>query len=86
MREVGGSGTESTLQLKQKSTRNEIVAPRIVAFTSFRQTGETFNPLNDIPMISPEQAITWVRANAKKGADGIKFFGASPEIMTAALD
>ena len=31
-------------------------------------------------------ARTWVRANAKKGADGIKFFGAEPEIMEAALD
>ena len=25
-----------------------------------------------------EQAIEWVRENAKKGADGIKFFGAAP--------
>ncbi|MFT5736644.1 MAG: hypothetical protein ACI9SG_000988, partial [Maribacter sp.] len=32
------------------------------------------------------QAREWVRANAKKGADGIKFFGAEPEIMAAALD
>lgn len=30
-------------------------------------------------------AIEWVRENAKKGADGIKFFGASPQIMDAAL-
>ena len=28
----------------------------------------------------------WVRENAKKGADGIKFFGAPPEIMQAALE
>lgn len=31
-------------------------------------------------------AREWVRNNAKKGADGIKLFGAPPEIMTAALD
>ena len=31
-------------------------------------------------------AREWVRQNAKKGADGIKFFGAPPEIMAAALD
>jgi hypothetical protein len=31
-------------------------------------------------------ARNWVRNNAQKGADGIKFFGAPPEIMTAALD
>ncbi len=86
VREVGGRGIESTLELKQKSARNEIVAPRIVAFTSFGQTSETFNPLNNLPISTPDQARIWVRANAKKGADGIKFFGASPEIMTAALD
>jgi hypothetical protein len=31
-------------------------------------------------------ARQWVRDNAAKGADGIKFFGAPPEIMQAALD
>ena len=31
-------------------------------------------------------AREWVRNNAKNGADGIKFFGSEPEIMTAALD
>ena len=34
---------------------------------------------------TPEQAIEWVRENAKKGADGIKFFGAAPQIMDAAI-
>jgi hypothetical protein len=42
--------------------------------------------LNDQPINTPEKAREWVRANAKKGADGIKFFGAEPEIMQAALD
>ena len=28
----------------------------------------------------------WVRTQAKHVADGIKFFGAEPEIMAAALD
>ena len=28
----------------------------------------------------------WVRENAKAGSDGIKFFGAAPEIMEAALE
>jgi hypothetical protein len=35
---------------------------------------------------SPETAREWVRTNAEKGADGIKFFGAPPDIMAAALD
>lgn len=86
VREPSGRGVDFTMDLKRKSAKNEIVAPRIFAYTGFGQTSETFNPLNDIPISTPEQARVWVRANAKKGADGIKFFGAEPEIMAAALD
>src|SRR5690606_16730456 len=35
---------------------------------------------------TPQMAREWVRQNAAKGADGIKFFGSPPEIMAAALD
>ena len=38
------------------------------------------------PIKTEEDARLWVRENAKKGADGIKFFGAEPHIMKAALD
>ncbi len=86
VREVGGRGPDWSLDLKRKSVKNEIVAPRIFSYTGFGQTSESFNPLNDIPISTPEQARAWVRANAKEGADGIKFFGAEPEIMAAALD
>jgi imidazolonepropionase-like amidohydrolase len=86
VREPSGRGIDVTLNLKEKSERNEIIAPRIMAYTAFGQTSATFNPLNDIPVSTPELAREWVRANAKKGADGIKFFGAEPEIMKAALD
>ena len=34
---------------------------------------------------SPEEAREWVRKNAENGADGIKFFGARPDIFSAAL-
>lgn len=86
VREPSGRGVDFTMDLKRKSAKNEIVAPRIMAYTGFGQTSATFNPLNDVPISTPEQARIWVRANAKKGADGIKFFGAEPEIMAAALD
>lgn len=86
VREPSGRGVDFTMDLKRKSAKNEIIAPRIYAYTAFGQTSETFNPLNDIPISTSEQAREWVRANAKKGADGIKFFGAEPEIMAAALD
>ncbi len=37
------------------------------------------------PITNAEEATAWVRANAARGADGIKFFGATPEVMDAAL-
>lgn len=86
VREPSGRGVDFAMDLKRKSERNEIIAPRIMVYTGFGQTSASFNPLNDIPITTPEQARQWVRANAKKGADGIKFFGAEPEIMKAALD
>ncbi|TMU57169.1 amidohydrolase family protein [Flagellimonas algicola] len=86
VREPAGRGIDWTLDLKQKSEKNEIIAPRIQAYTAFGQTSNGFNPLNDAPISTAEQARKWVRANAQRGADGIKFFGASPEIMAAALD
>jgi hypothetical protein len=78
VREPSGRGVDYTLDLKRKSAKNEIVAPRILAYTGFGQ-GSTE------PISTAEMAREWVRNNAKKGADGIKFFGAAPEIMDAAL-
>jgi len=79
VREPSGRGVDFTMDLKRMSERNEIIAPRIFAYTGFGQGAE-----NGIS--TPEEAREWVRDNAKKGADGIKFFGAPPEIMAAALD
>ncbi|WP_074408676.1 MULTISPECIES: amidohydrolase family protein [Aquimarina] len=79
VREPSGRGVDWTMKLKRASEKNEIIAPRIFAYTGFGQ-GSTS------PISTPEMARKWVQENAKKGADGIKFFGAAPEIMTAALD
>jgi hypothetical protein len=73
-----GNGLNWVLEHKKKSEANEITAPRILAYTAFGQGA-------DEPIATPEQAREWVRQNADKGADGIKFFGAAPEIMDAAL-
>ena len=86
VREPSGRSIDWTLDLKKKSDAHKIVAPRIFAYTGFGQTTKDFNPLNDAPISTAEDAREWVRANAKNGADGIKFFGAEPEIMAAALD
>lgn len=73
-----GNGLDWTLNEKRRSGKNEITAPRIYAYTSFGQGSKE-------PITNAEQAIKWVQQNAKNGADGIKFFGARPEVMEAAL-
>lgn len=74
-----GNGLDWVLEEKKLSAENKITAPRIEAYTVFGQ-GDGEYP------VTPEAARAWVRENAKRGADGIKFFGAAPEIMAAALD
>jgi len=80
IREPGsGNGLDWVLEHKKKSEENTITAPRIQAYAFFGQGLED-------RISTPEMARDWVRSNAKNGADGIKFFGAPPEIMTAALE
>lgn len=79
IREPSGRGVDFAMDLKRKSAKNEIVAPRILVYTGFGQG-------SDATISTPQLAREWVQNNARKGADGIKFFGAPPEIMAAALD
>jgi len=79
IREPSGRGVEYAVQLKKKSAANEIIAPRIITYTAFGQGSKT-------PINTADQARAWVQQNAKNGADGIKFFGAEPDIMKAALE
>ena len=79
VREPGGRGIDYSIDLKNKSNNNEIIAPRLIIYSSFGSGSKK-------EISSPEEAREWVRNNAKKGADGIKFFGAKPSIMKAALD
>ena len=73
-----GNGLDWVLDQKVKSASNQITAPRIFAYTAFGQGSKT-------PITTGDQARSWVQQNAKNGADGIKFFGASPEVMDAAI-
>ena len=73
-----GNGLSWVLEHKAKSLENTITAPRIFAYTAFGQGSKN-------PITNAEEARTWVRENAKNGADGIKFFGAPPEVMDAAI-
>ncbi len=73
-----GNGVDWVLDQKAKSEKNLITAPRIKAYVTFGSGAKE-------PIRTPEQARAWVNENKTKGADGIKFFGAAPEIMDAAI-
>jgi hypothetical protein len=73
-----GNGLEWVLDQKQRSAKNLITAPRIHAYAAFGMGSKE-------PVNTPAKAVEWVRENARKGADGIKFFGAAPEVMDAAI-
>ncbi|HRI79117.1 MAG TPA: amidohydrolase family protein [Cyclobacteriaceae bacterium] len=79
IREPGSSnGVDWVIDQKNKSAQNLITAPRIKAYVGFGSGSKE-------PIRTVEQARTWVNDNKLKGADGIKFFGAAPEIMNAAI-
>jgi imidazolonepropionase-like amidohydrolase len=80
IREPGSAnGLDWVQRHQRRSEKNAIVAPRIVPYVGFGQGA-------DSPFLEPEAARAWVRGVAEQGARGIKFFGAPPEIMKAALD
>lgn len=80
IREPGsGNGLDWVLSHQARSDNNEIAAPRIFPYVFFGQ-GESG------PFLTEEDTRRWVRQITKKGAAGIKFFGAPANIMKAALD
>jgi cytosine/adenosine deaminase-related metal-dependent hydrolase len=80
IREPGSfNGLDWVKSHQERSQKNLIAAPRIVPYVGFGQGAES-------PIREPAEARDWVRAIARRGARGIKFFGAPPEIMAAALD
>ncbi len=74
-----GNGLEWTLSEAARSERNEITAPRIITYRVFGSEWEQ-------PPSTPDEAREWVREMTGKGMQGIKFFGAAPEILKAALN
>ncbi|MEM7023592.1 MAG: amidohydrolase family protein [Pseudomonadota bacterium] len=77
--DVGNFNVDWLMHHKERSAKNEITAPRLYAYVIF---GNGWGR----PITTPELAREWVRWVKSKGADGIKFFGAPPEILRAALD
>jgi len=80
IREPGsGNGLAWTVAEKARSAKNEITAPRIDAYVFFGLDAKA-------PIATPAQARAFVDDSARQGADGLKFLGARPDLMAAALD
>ena len=82
VRGVALGPTEWALNEKERSAKNEIVAPRIYVYDRpGNGTDWKGGPIND-----PETAKKWVRYAKKKGIDGLKLTSPRPQIMKALLD
>lgn len=80
VREVGSNRPiEWLADIKARSARNEIVAPRIDIYPFFHKIRTT--PVND-----PAQARLAVQEAKKRGADGIKFIGGPEDVLFAAIE
>ena len=69
-----------TVKERERSNRNEIVAPRIV---NFQRAGMGWDKG---PVTDPDSALAWVEWAAANGVEGIKFGAHPPEIMKALLN
>jgi hypothetical protein len=80
VREPGSfNGIDWVMDHVKRSEENSIAAPRIIPYF-------VFGLGLDEDITTAKQATKWVKSLPKKGAKGIKFFGATPEVMTAALN
>jgi hypothetical protein len=80
IREPGSfNGLDWVFAHQLRSERNQIAAPRIVPYVGFGVGAKK-------PFLEPGEVRAWVRDMARRGASGIKFFGAPPALMQAALD
>ena len=82
IRETGCfNGLGWTLAQKEASGAHRIDAPRILAYAPFPATTDYVRSLH-----TPDEARAWLRLVKERGADGVKFFGAPPAMMRAALE
>ncbi len=80
VREAGSfNGIEWTLWHRDQAQKNTIVAPRVIPYVGFGMGAKE-------PIVTAKQARNWVKGVKREGAAGIKFFGATPTVMAAALD
>jgi hypothetical protein len=75
------AGMKACLDLKAKSDRNEVAAPRIEPYLYFGQGRD------EKPFLAPQEARQWIAEAARQGAAGVGFWqGERPGILEAALD
>lgn len=80
IREPGSfNGLDWVMPQVKQAEKNQITAPRIVPYLGFGME-------SDSAIETPEDARKWVINAKRKGVAGIKFFGAPPQIMQAALE
>jgi len=82
VRGVPGGPLDWNLKERERSAKNETVAPRIFVYQS-EFSGDGWK--TQLPLTAQE-ARQWVDYLADKGADGIKVHGGDPEIMVALFD
>lgn len=82
VRGVPTGDVEWSLKERERSAKNQIVAPRIVSYHR-PGSGEEWKGRK---ILTPEDAKQWVQYAKKKGMDGLKMGSYPPEIMKALLD
>ena len=82
IRGVPAANVNWTLRQKKRSAKNEIVAPRIIAFHTMG-SGEDWK---GGPVKTPQQAREWVRWAKTKDVEGLKLFNHPPEVLKAGID
>jgi imidazolonepropionase-like amidohydrolase len=79
VREVGAESNKGSIELRDKSARGEIVAPRIFVYPQFWSE-------DGAKVHTPAEARAHVQALKKLGADGVKIVGIDRDLMQAMED
>ena len=82
IRGVSAGPLNWTLNERERSARNEIVAPRIFAY-HVPGEGEDWE---GGPITTPEKAREWMSWAKRKGIDGIKIFNFPPDVLAVLLE
>ena len=79
VREVGAESNKGSIELREKSAKGEIVAPRIFVYPQFAsEEGRNVK--------TPADARAHIQRLKQLGADGVKFGGIDRDLMQAAYD